>query len=175
MLFTVILEHSKMKSITVSNFPHSTCHEVMEPDAMTLAFWMLSFKPAFSLSFFTCIKRYFSSSSLSAVRVVSSVYLGLLIFLPAILIPACDSSSPASRLMYSAYKLNKQVKWGFPGGLVVKNLPASFGNVGLIPGLGRSPGEWNGNPLQYSCLKNPMERETCRSTVHRVTRESYKT
>src|SRR5574337_1332204 len=69
---------------------------------------MLSFKPAFSLSTFTFIKRLFSSSSLSVIRVVSFSYLGLLIFLPAILIPACVSSSPAFLIMYSAYKLNKQ-------------------------------------------------------------------
>ena len=59
------------------------------------------------LSFFIS-KRFFSSSSLSAIRVVSSAYLRLLIFLPAILIPASASSSPAFLLMYSAYKLNKQ-------------------------------------------------------------------
>ena len=53
-------------------------------------------------------KRLFSSYSLSAIRVVSSAYLTLLIFLPAILIPACVSSSPAFLMMYSAYKLNKQ-------------------------------------------------------------------
>ena len=80
----------------------------MGPDAMILVFWMLSFKPTFSLSSFTFIKRLFSSS-LSAIRVVSSVYLRLLIFLPAIFIPACASSSPAFLMMYSAYKLNKQV------------------------------------------------------------------
>ena len=69
---------------------------------------MLSFKPAFSLSSFTFIKRLFSSSSLSVTRVVSSVYLRLLMFLTAILIPAWASSSPAFLRMYSAYKLNKQ-------------------------------------------------------------------
>src|SRR5574341_606737 len=69
---------------------------------------MLSFKPTFSLSTFTFIKRLLSSSSLSAIRVVSSAYLRLLIFLPAILIPTCVSSSPAFLMMYSAYKLNKQ-------------------------------------------------------------------
>ena len=69
---------------------------------------MLSFKPTFSLSTFTFIKRLFSSSSLSAIRVVSSAYLRLLIFLPAILVPACVSSSPAFLMMYSAYELNKQ-------------------------------------------------------------------
>ena len=73
-----------------------------------LVFWMLSFKPNFSLSSFTFIKRLFSSSSLSAIRVVSSAYLRWLIFLPAILIPACASSSPAFLMMYSPYKLNKQ-------------------------------------------------------------------
>ena len=73
-----------------------------------LSFWVLSFKPTFSLPFFTFIKRLFSSSLLSAIRVVSSAYLRLLIFLPAILISACASSSPAFHMMYSAQKLNKQ-------------------------------------------------------------------
>ena len=63
---------------------------------------MLSFKPTFSLSTFTFIKRLFSSSSLSAIRVVSSAYLRWLIFLPAILIPAYASSSPAFLMIYSA-------------------------------------------------------------------------
>jgi len=69
---------------------------------------MLSFKTTFSLSSFTFIKRLFSSYSLSVIRVVSSAYLRLLTFLPAILIPACASSSPVFLMMYSAYKLNKQ-------------------------------------------------------------------
>ena len=73
-----------------------------------LVFWMLSFKPAFSLSSFTFIKRFFHSSSLSAIRVVSSAYLRLLIFLPAILILAYASSSLAFCMMYSAKNLNKQ-------------------------------------------------------------------
>ena len=76
--------------------------------AMILVFWMLNFKPTFSLSSFTFIKRLFSSSLPSAIRVVSSAYLRLLIFLLAILIPACASSSPAFHMIYSAYKLNKQ-------------------------------------------------------------------
>ena len=83
-------------------------HEVMGLEPMILVFWMLSFKLAFSFSYFTFIKRLFSSSSLSAIRVISSAYLKLLIFLLAILIPACDSSSLAFHMMYSAYKLNKQ-------------------------------------------------------------------
>src|SRR5574337_40584 len=69
---------------------------------------MLSFKPTFSLSSFTFIKRLYSSSSLSAIRVVPSAYLRLLMFLPAILIPACASSSLAFCMIYSAQKLNKQ-------------------------------------------------------------------
>ena len=58
------------------------------------------------------------------------------------------------------------VTLGFPGGSVVKNLPAKAGDVSLTPGLGRSPGGGNGNPLQYSCLENPMDRGAWRSTVH---------
>ena len=76
-------------------------------DATILVFWMLSFKPSFSLSSFTFIKRLFSSS-LSAIRVMSPAYRRLVIFLPAIFIPACASSYPAFHMMYSAYKLNKQ-------------------------------------------------------------------
>ena len=68
---------------------------------------MLSFKPAFSRSSFT-FKRPFSSSLLCSIWVISSAYLKLLIFFLEILIPACDSSSPAFHMMYSAYKLNKQ-------------------------------------------------------------------
>ena len=67
---------------------------------------ILIFKPTFSLSSFTFIKRLFSSSSLSAIRVVSSAYLRFLIFFLAILIPACVSSSPAFHMVYHAYKLN---------------------------------------------------------------------
>ena len=58
---------------------------------------------------------------------------------------------------------------GFPGGSVVKNLPTKARNVGLIPGLGRSPGEGNGNPLQYPCLENPI-RGIWWATVHGVTK-----
>ena len=54
----------------------------------------------------------------------------------------------------------------FPGGSVVKNLPAKARDMGSIPGSGRSPGEGNGNPLQYSCLGNPMDRGAWPATVH---------
>ena len=78
--WAVILKPKKMKFFTVSIVSPSICHEVIGQDAMVLVFWMLSFKPAFSLSSFTFIKRLFSSSLLFAIRVMSSVYLKLLIF-----------------------------------------------------------------------------------------------
>ena len=98
---------AQKKSATVSTVSPSICHEVMGLYAMILVFWMLNYKPTFSLCSLTFIKRLFSSS-LSAIRVGSSAYLRLLIFLPAILILACASSSPAFHMMYSAYNLNKQ-------------------------------------------------------------------
>ena len=104
----VILEPKKMKPVTVSIVSPFICHEVVGLDAMTFVFWILSFKPGFSLSSFTFIKRFFSSPSLSAIKVVSSEYLRLLMFLPAISIPTCPSSSLPFCMMYSAYKLNKQ-------------------------------------------------------------------
>ena len=60
----------------------------------------------------------------------------------------------------------------FPGVSVVKNLPVNVGSASLIPGLGRSPGEGNGNPLQYSCLGNPMDRGAWQSEIHGVAKES---
>ena len=57
---------------------------------------------------------------------------------------------------------------GFSGGSVVKNPPTNAGDVGSIPGWGRSPGGGHGNPLQYSCLENPMDRGAWCATVHRV-------
>ena len=95
----VILEPKKIKSVTVSTFSPSICHEVM--DAMISAFWILSFKPVFSL--FHLHQEALSSSSFSAMKVVFSAYLRLVIFLLAILIAACASSSPVFHMMYSAY------------------------------------------------------------------------
>ena len=82
-----------------------------EPDVMIIVvvvFLMLSLKTAFSFSSFILIKKLFSSSSLSAIRVVSSAYCRLLIFLLAILIPNCDSFSQIFHMMDIAYKLIKQ-------------------------------------------------------------------
>ena len=102
----VIFEHKKWKSVTASTLSPSVCHKVMGlNDIFTYFFLILGFQLAFSLSYFTFIKRFFSSSSLSAIRVVSSVWL---IFLLTVLIPACNSPSLASHTMWSACKLNKQ-------------------------------------------------------------------
>ena len=103
----VILEPKKMKSASFHCFPiyfpwsdGTGCQD--------LSFLNTEFQASFSLSSFTFIMRFFSSL-LSAIKMVSSACLRLLIFLLATLIPACDSSSPAFLMMYSAYKLNKQV------------------------------------------------------------------
>ena len=61
---------------------------------------------------------------------------------------------------------------GFPGGSVVKNLPTDAGDAGSISGSGRFPGGGNGNPLQYSCLGNPMDRGVWWATVHAHAKES---
>ena len=57
---------------------------------------------------------------------------------------------------------------GFTGGSEAKASASNAGDLGSIPGLGRSPGEGNGNPLQYSCLENPMDGGACWATVFRV-------
>ena len=59
---------------------------------------------------------------------------------------------------------------GFPDGSVVKSPPANAGDTSLIPGSGRSPGEGNGNPLQYSCLGNPMDSGAWWATVHGISK-----
>ena len=136
----------------------------MGADAMILVFWKLSFKPTFSLSSFMFIKRLFSSSSLSALRVVSSAYLRLLLFLPAILIPACASSSPAIIITNTTQGASLVAQ-------TVKNPPVNAEDVGLISGLRRSLGE--GNSLQYSCLGNPMDRGAWWATVHGLQRVKH--
>ena len=184
----------------------------MGPDAMILVFWMLSFKPAFSLSSFTFNKklfqfssvqslsrvqlfatpwiaarqaslsitnsqnslrltsiesvmpsshlilcrpllllspippsiRVFSNSSLFAIRVMSSAYLRLLIFLLAILIPPCDSSSPAFCMMYSAYKLNKQ-----GDNIQPWRIPFPIWNQSVVPHPVLTIASWS----TYKCLR----------------------
>ena len=112
-------------------FPQSICHEVMGRDAMIFVYWMLSFKPGFSLSFFTLFRRLFSSL-IFAIKVVSSAYL---------------RDSVVTQIVESVHNV---------------------GDLSLIPGLGRSPAEGNGNPLQYSCLENPMDGGAWWAIVPRV-------
>ena len=165
---------------------------MMGPDAMIFIFWMLSFKLAFSLSPFTFIKRLFNSSLLSAIWVVSSAYLRLLIFLPEILIPACASSS-----LFFLFKIDEVILFkfytylfyisncfwrkhfratfiefffGFPSGSDSRESACNVGDPGSVPGLGRSSGEGNGNPLQNSCLEKSVDRGAWQATVHGVSK-----
>ena len=256
----VILEPKRIKSVTVSIVSPSVCHEVMELDAMIFIFWMLSFKPAFSLSSFTFIKRLFSSSSLPAIRVVSSAYLRLVLYsgdwhsgemvdscpksnfkdwwnevkkgellreevrvcyLPlcadflgigrwevtgwcyrslvfsqklssatwvGALIPAAElkgcyvhslrwSEDPDQRLLHCfltapplfLHSLPSLISnclklpfgtWCFPGCSESKASACNAGDLGSIPGLGRSLGEGNGNPVWYSCLEKSQGRRS---------------
>ena len=113
------------------------CHEGMGLDAMILAFLIFSCKPALSLPSFALIKRLFSSSLLSAIRVVSSAYLRLLMFLPPILILACNSSSPAFLMMCSAYRLNRQGDSRQPC-----HTPFSVLNQSVVPYRGLTVASW---------------------------------
>ena len=99
----------------------------MRPDATILVF-LFSLKPALSFSSFTLIKRLFSSSSLSAIRVVTFGHRRLLMFLPPILIPACNSSSLAFLMMCSAYRLIKEGDSKQPC-----HAPFSFLNHSVVP------------------------------------------
>ena len=101
----VILEPKKIKTVTASTSCPSICHEVMGSDATILVFFNVEFQKFqlfHSLLSPSLRHSFFSSSWLSAIRVVSFVYLRLLTFLPASLISVCDSSSPAFLMMYSA-------------------------------------------------------------------------
>ena len=140
----VTLEPKKIKSFTVSIVSPSICHEVMGLDAKILVFWMLSINPTFSLSYFTFIKRLFNSSLLSAIRVVTSTYLRLLIFLPVILIPAYAASSPAFCMMYSAY--------------VIKNRVAIYSFDIILSQFGTSPFSMSGsNCCILTCIQLSQE------------------
>ena len=115
---------------------------------------MLSLKPAFSLSSFTFIKRLFSTSLLSAIRVVLSSYLKLLIFLLAIWIPACASSSLVFHMMYSVCKLNKQSDniepWHTPFSILNQSVvPCLFLTVASCPAhrFLRKQVKWSGIPI----------------------------
>ena len=122
---------------------------------------MLSFRPTFSLSSFTFIKRLFSSSSLSAIRVVSSEVI-------VISSGNLDSSLCFFQIflfMFEGIDYPPQDSWASLVAQLVKNLPAV-----LNPGLGRSPGEGNGNPFQYSVLENSADGGAWQAIVQGVTK-----
>ena len=135
---------------------HCFHHEMVGPDVMLLGVWMLSFKPTFTLSSFTFIKRLFSSSSLSAMSMVSFAYLGLLILLLGILLSACVSSSLAFPMPYSAYQLNKQgdniQPWSVPFPIWGKFIvPCSVLTVACWPEYRflKSQIRWPGIPISW--------------------------
>ena len=113
------------------------CHDI--------GFLISSFKLAFSLSSFTLIKRFFSPSLLSAIRVVSSAY--LLINLPVVMIPACNSSSPTFLMMCFAYKLNKEDDNKQP-----HHTPSSILNQSVVPYKVLTLASW----LVYSFLRRQV-------------------
>ena len=187
----MILEPKKIKSVSVPIVSPSICHEVMGPDPMIFIFWMLNWKPAFSLSSFIFIKRLFSSSLLSAIRVVSSAYLRLLRFLSAIvpgsyavlLFTASDFTFSSRQiqnwesflLWLSHFILSGAISNCpplFPSRVslvaqTVKNLPAMQEIQVWFLG-------WE-DPLEkgidtHSCLENSMDRGAWLATVHVVTR-----
>ena len=104
---TVIMEPKKINSFTVSIVSPSICHEVMGLDAMILVFWMLSFKPAFSSPLSLSSRGFLDPLHFLPLKWYH-LNIWEMVFLQAILIPACASSSPVFLMMYSAYKLNKQ-------------------------------------------------------------------
>ena len=119
--FPVILESKKRRSVTTSTFAPSICHAVMGPDAMILCcflsfffFLIYSFKLTLSFSSFTLIRRLCSSFSLSAMRVVSSTYLRLLMFLPPILILAYLDPSWITALSWQRGLCNSMKLWPMP-------------------------------------------------------------
>ena len=77
------------------------------------------------------------------------------------------------KLRWKWDRLPTPISLGFSCGSAGKESTCHVGDLGLIPGLGRSPGEGNGNPLQYSCLENPMDKGAWQATVHGVARVRY--
>ena len=135
-------------------FPHLFTLKRWDWMVMIFIFWMLSFKPVFSVSSFTFRKRLFSSSLLSARSMVSSAYLSLLIFFLAIF-PACASSSSAFHMTYSAYKENKQSDntqpWHTPFPILNQSIvPCPVLTVGFLTCIQVS--QEAGKVVWYSCL-----------------------
>ena len=164
--YAVMLEPKKIKSVTDTIVSPSIYHDMMGLDAMILVFefWVLS--QLFSLSSFTFIKRLFNSSSLSAIRVVSSAYLNYWYFSQQFLIPACASCSPAICMMQSSYKLNKQ-----GDNIQPWCTPFTIWNQSVVPGLVltvapwpayrflRSQGRWSGIPISLRIFQKKKKKD----------------
>ena len=91
----------------------------------------------------------------------------------AVFVKGWPSAQQEQQCLASIRNANSTDSEGSPGGSEVKNLPDNAGDVGFIPGSGRFSGEGNGSTLQYSCLRNPMDREAWRATVHGVTKSQH--
>ena len=114
-----------------------------------------------------CVRTCVRARAFAYARTLTHVQLSVIPWIAAHQAPL--SMESWSRLPLAPLALAR----GFPGGTVLKNPPANAGasrDTGSIPRLGRSPREGNGNPLQYSCLENPMDRGAWWATVHKVTK-----
>ena len=171
----VIWEPKKTKSVSASTFSFSSCHEVMGPYAKILVFWMLNFNSAFSLSSFTFIKRLFSSSSLSAIRMVSSAYLKFWSICRHLFMSIFFLKSILNDFMYSViltrqfseYRAfseqpyrQKGVFSSYPGGSDDKESAYNARDPGSVPGLGRSPGGGNGTHSSILAWRISRTEET---------------
>ena len=130
---------------------------------------MLSFKPTFSLSSFTFIKRLFSSSSFSVIRVVSSAYLRLLIFLPAILIPACASSSQRWRSSIQSAKTRPGSDYGSDHEVLIAKFRLKLKKVGKTT----RPFRYNLKQIPYDCTVEVRNRFKGLDLIDRVPDELW--
>ena len=122
---------------------------------------MLIIAFSFCLVFYVVLINLFQNSARASLIVFSLLRLSL---------SFTFISEPPYSGSYMAWLLSWLSLWAFLVAQRAKNLPAMWGDPGLIPGSGRSPGEGHGNPLQYPCLDNPMDRGAWRATVRRVTK-----
>jgi len=138
----VILEPRKIKSDTVSTVSPSISHEVMGPDAMIFIFWMLSFKPTFSLSSFTFTFHFHALEKEMATH--SSVLAWRI----------SETGEPGGLPSMGLHRVGHN--WSDLAAAAGKESACNAGDPSSIPGLGSSPGEGISYPLQYPCLENPQ-------------------
>ena len=155
---TICSDFWSLKQIKSATVSPSIFHEKTGPDAMIFVFWCWALSQLFRS--FTFVKRLFSSSSNSAIRVVSSAYLRLLTFLPAILIPISVSSSPAFLMMYSTHKLNKQgdniQPWCTPFPIWNQSVPCPVLTVAFWPEhrFFKRQVRWSGIPIFFRIFQS---------------------